>query len=50
MLLLAVISFDSKLACKFYECLSEEWSAVTLKNDEQKLHTSLRDTNFVEVK
>ena len=28
-LLSTVFSFDSKLACGFYECLSEEWSAST---------------------
>ena len=49
MLLLAVISLDSKLACELYECLSEEWSAATQK-EEQRLCTSARDTNFVGLK
>ena len=31
MLLLEVFSHDSKLACRFYEYLSEEWSAATKK-------------------
>ena len=46
---LAEFSLDSKLACGFYECLSEEWSAATQK-EEQKLRTSPTDTNFVSLK
>ena len=49
MLLLAVFSLDSKLACKFYECLNDEWSVATQK-EEQRLCTSPRNTNFVELK
>ena len=49
MLLLAIFSLDFKLACKFYECLNEEWSAATQK-EEQRLHTSPRDMNFVGLK
>ena len=46
---LRLISLDSKLAYGFYECLSEEWSFATRK-DEQRLRTSPKDTNFVELK
>ena len=44
-----VISLDSNLACQFYQCLSEELSTATQK-EEHKLHTSRRNTNFVELK
>ena len=46
MLLLAIISLDFKLVCGFHECLSEEGSAATQK-EEQRFCTSPRDTNFV---
>ena len=36
-----VISFDSKLACGFNECLSEEWSAA-IQKEEQRLRTFSR--------
>ena len=44
-----IISLDSKLACGFYEYLSEEWS-VAIQNEEQRLCISCRDTNFVGLK
>ena len=43
------ILLDSKFICRFYECLSEEWSVATQK-EEQRLRNSPRDTNFVELK
>ena len=46
---LVVISLDSKLTCGFYEYLSEKWSVASQK-EEQRLHTSPRDTNFVKLK
>ena len=45
---LVVISLNSKLACGFYECLSEEWFAAIQKK-EQRLRISSRYTNFVEL-
>jgi hypothetical protein len=48
-LLLGVFSLDSELACKFYESLSEEWSAATQK-EEQRLRTSPRVTILVRTK
>ena len=44
-----IFSLDSKLACRFYECLSEEWSTATQK-EEERLCTSPRDTNLIGLK
>ena len=49
MLHLAIISLDFKLAYEFYEYLSKEWSAA-IQKEEQRIYTSLRDTNFVGLK
>ena len=47
--LLAIISLDFKLVCKFCECLSKECSAA-IQKEEQRLCTYPRYTSFVRLK
>ena len=44
-----LFSLGSKLVCRFCECLSEEWSVATQK-EEQRFCTSSKDTNIVKLK